>query len=349
MRRGDRINIRAVDLFCGIGGLTHGLRLAGIDVKAGFDNDPSCRFAYEANNSGATFTEEDACNLSFSDFESHYKGADLTALVGCAPCQPFSAHTRRQRGPDGDDCSLIDEFARLIAEGLPDLVSMENVPGLAKHDAFGELCGRLTQLGYTHEFDVLSCADYGVPQNRKRLVLVASRLGKISLPSPSLDENKKTVHDFLNGLPPIGDGSVCATDPAHTCMPLSETNRSRIQQSKPGGSWRDWEPHLVSKCHKKSYYPAPYGRMRWYAPAPTITTQFCYYSTGRFGHPTQHRAISVREGALLQTFPRNYALIESPDAPPPIHKLARQVGNAVPVSLAQAIGESLVEAAHARR
>ena len=344
MRRGDGINIRAVDLFCGIGGLTHGLRLAGIDVKAGFDNDPSCRFAYEANNSGATFTEEDACNLSFSDFESHYQGADLTALVGCAPCQPFSAHTRRQRGPDGDDCSLIDEFARLIAEGLPDLVFMENVPGLAKHEAFGTLCSRLTDLGYAHQFDVVSCADYGVPQNRKRLVLVASRLGQISLPSPS--STGKTVRDFISDLPPIGDGSVCASDPAHACMPLSKTNRSRIRQSKPGGSWRDWEPHLVSKCHTKSYYPAPYGRMSWDASAPTITTQFCYYSTGRFGHPEQHRAISVREGALLQTFPRDYALIESPDSPPPIHKLARQIGNAVPVNLAQAIGKSLLEAAH---
>ena len=132
-------------------------------------------------------------------------------------------------------------------------------------------------------------------------------------------------------------------------MPLSETNRSRIRQSKPGGSWHDWEAHLVSKCHTKAYYPAPYGRMRWDAPAPTITTQFCYYSTGRFGHPTQHRAISVREGALLQTFPPDYALIESPDPAPPIHKLARQIGNAVPVKIAQAIGRSLMEAAHAGR
>jgi len=346
MRRRDGISIRAVDLFCGIGGLTHGLQLAGIDVKAGFDNDATCRFAYEANNSGAVFTEANARNLSFSDFEQHYQDAEVKALVGCAPCQPFSAHTRRQRGSETDDCSLIDEFARLIAEGLPDLVSMENVPGLAKHEAFGALCRQLTDLGYAHRSGVLSCADYGVPQNRKRLVLVASRLGRISLPSPSQKGNQKTVHDFLNGLPPISDGSVCPTDPAHACMPLSETNRSRIRQSKPGGSWRDWEPHLVSNCHKKSYYPAPYGRMRWHAPAPTITTQFCYYSTGRFGHPTQHRAISVREGALLQTFPCDYALIESPDNPPPIHKLARQIGNAVPVSLAQAIGKSIVEAAH---
>ncbi len=347
MRRGDAINIRAADLFCGIGGLTHGLRLAGIDVKAGFDNDPSCRFAYEANNPGATFTEADARTLSFSDFKPHFQDADVTALVGCAPCQPFSAHTRRQHDPDADDCSLVGEFARLIEEGLPDLVSMENVPGLAKHEAFGELRSRLTELDYEQDCDVVSCADYGVPQNRKRLVLVASRLGKISLPSPSPVE--KTVRDFIDGLPPIGNGSAYAADPAHACMPLSETNLSRIQQSKPGGSWRDWEAHLVSKCHTKSYYPAPYGRMSWDALAPTITTQFCYYSTGRFGHPTQDRAISVREGALLQTFPRDYELIESPDHPPPIHKLARQIGNAVPVTLAQAIGETLMEAAHAGR
>ncbi len=341
---GTGINVHAVDIFCGIGGLTHGLELAGVQVKAGFDNDPSCHFAFEANNPGARFTEADARTLSFSDFKPHYQGADVTALVGCAPCQPFSAHTRRQRGSGTDDCSLVEEFGRLIAEGLPDLVSMENVPGLARHEVFGTLRNSLRSLGYAHDFGVVSCADYGVPQQRRRLVLVASRLGAVSLPKPSA--GNRTVRDFIGALPSIADGSASSTDPVHACMPLSTINRSRIRQSKPGGSWRDWEPHLVSSCHTKAYYPAPYGRMCWDAPAPTITTQFCYYSTGRFGHPEQHRALTVREGALLQTFPPDYDLIESPDNPPPIHKLARQVGNAVPVALARAIGESLLDAAN---
>ena len=126
--------LRAVDLFCGIGGLSYGLRCRGIDVVAGYDVDPSCRYAYEANNDGAAFAESDIRDLSYSDLKHHYCGADVSILVGCAPCQPFSAHTRRSK-EQRNDCSLLDEFSRIVAEGKPDIVSIENVPGLSKHDA----------------------------------------------------------------------------------------------------------------------------------------------------------------------------------------------------------------------
>ena len=126
-------------------------------------------------------------------------------------------------------------------------------------------------------------------------------------------------------------------------MALTPTNRERIAQSKPGGSWDDWDDRLLNDCHRSAHYPAPYGRMRWDGLAPTITTQFCYYSTGRFGHPEQNRAISVREGALLQTFPRHYDLVDEDD-PLTIRDLSRHVGNAVPVALATAIGAAFVEA-----
>ena len=333
--------IHAVDLFCGIGGLTHGLRLAGVAVKAGVDNDPTCRHAFESNNKGAEFVCKDICDVQFADLEGYYAAAEVTALVGCAPCQPFSAHNRGRASPHAD-CSLVKEFARLVSEGTPDLVSMENVPGLAKHPAFDDLTETLAALGYKiGSTDIVSCERYGVPQRRRRLVLLASRHGSISL--PDWDAGSPTVRDYISNLPAIEEGAACPADPAHAAMRLSPKNRERIDQSKPGGSWADWDDHLVNECHKKAHYPAPYGRMSWDDVAPTITTQFCYYSTGRFGHPEQNRAISVREGALLQTFPRDYDLVDK-ENPLTIRELARHVGNAVPVKLGSAIGAAFTEA-----
>ena len=336
--------IHAVDLFCGIGGLTHGLSLAGIQVKAGFDNDPTCRYAFEKNNKDAEFLCRSVREIAFDDLERYYGEADVTALVGCAPCQPFSAHNRRKARSDSD-CSLVDEFARLIADGIPDLVSMENVPGLERHPSFDGLIETLSGLGYYVNYAVVSCERYGIPQRRRRLVLLASRLGRIELPDG--DGMPPTVADCIRCLPEIADGSTCPNDPAHASVALSPTNRERITQSKPGGSWADWDDSLISACHRKAHYPGPYGRMRWDDTAPTITTQFCYYSTGRFGHPEQNRAISVREGALLQTFPHDYLLVDE-ENPPTIRKLARHVGNAVPVKLGKAIGIAFRESLNGR-
>ena len=337
----NRPAIRAVDMFCGIGGLTHGLRAAEIDVALGLDIDPTCRYAYEANNPGTVFREADIREVGFADLEAYYGESAVTALVGCAPCQPFSAHTRRTA--PSDDCELVDEFSRLIQEGVPDLVSMENVQGLSRHASFLDLLGVLDDLGYDVDFDVLNFHQYGIPQRRRRLVMIASRRGPAVLPEPT--EDAKHVVDFIQGLPPIFAGETSTDDLAHTCLPLSPTNLSRIRQSKPGGNWKNWDEALVNPCHTRAYYPAPYGRMRWDQPAPTITTQFCYYSTGRFGHPTQDRAVSVREAALLQTFPVNYQLVD-PHADLPIHKLARHVGNAVPVKIGELIGTSFKRAVH---
>ena len=336
-------NIHAVDLFCGIGGLTHGLRSSGVTVKAGYDLDATCQHAFVANNLGATFVQADVRNLRYEDLKAHFQGSDVSALVGCAPCQPFSAHTRRSRNQPKDDCSLLLEFARLVDEGTPDIVSIENVPGLARHEAFAKFVASLRALDYHVEHDVLSCLRYGVPQRRRRLVLLASRIGPISLPAGDSD-GQPTVAAYIQDQPTLVDGQADSSDPAHVTMPLSALNRRRIRQSKPGGTWRDWDDDLVNACHRETYYPAPYGRMRWDAPAPTITTQFCYYSTGRFGHPEQDRTISVREAALLQTFPDDYDLVDD-EAPLVVHKLARHIGNAVPVELAAAIGTAIVEAA----
>lgn len=336
--------IHGIDLFCGIGGLTRGLELSGIQIKAGYDIDESCRYAYEANNKSSTFINTDVRDLSFHHLTPFLENATFTLIAGCAPCQPYSAHTRRRSNPAADECSLVLEFARIITEGKPDLVTMENVPGLARHPAFDALLATLTSLDYDFDHGVISCLPYGVPQTRRRLVLVASRLGFISLPSPTAAT--VTVGDVMRDLPLLGDGDSDPTDRAHCTLPLSKINKRRIQQSKPGGSWKDWDADLLSDCHRTAYYPGPYGRMSWHAAAPTITTQCCYYSTGRFGHPEQHRTISIREAALLQTFPRDY-LLTDPNEPFVVHTIARHVGNAVPVKLAEALGHSISRATNA--
>ena len=227
--------IRAVDVFCGIGGLTRGLRDAGITVGAGVDSDPTCRYAYVTNNPGAAFVEADVRDVRFDDLEANYGHGTLRALVGCAPCQPFSAHTRRSA--DAEDCSLVDEFVRLVREGLPDFVSMENVPGLAKHPSFRGLLDVLEELKYDHDHEVMNFGDFGVPQRRRRLVMVASRRGPVALPEPS-GQQAASVADFIQGLPPIRAGETLAEDLAHTTMDLTPTNLARIRQSKPGGTWK---------------------------------------------------------------------------------------------------------------
>ncbi len=332
-------NLAAVDLFCGVGGLTCGLRQAGIDVRAGFDLDASCEFAFAANNDGARFVRADIQDITAETIRSHLADAEVSAMVGCAPCQPFSALRRRQRKGNNADArwGLLQDFGNLVCDVLPDVVSMENVPDLRKQPVYQDFLGQLKQAGYHIGFsDIVNCADYGVPQTRRRLVALASRHGEIRLTPPKQSGRRQTVREALS--PPMA-----AQDPADIHVPLSKKNLERIRQSGPGGSWRDWDPDLVLPCHgeRGHAYPASYGRMRWDAPAPTITTQFCYYGCGRFGHPEEDRTITVREAALLQTFPPDYAFLDAGEDPS-VTAMARHIGNAVPPALGRAIGESIV-------
>jgi len=345
-----------VDLFCGIGGLTHGLMLAGLDVVAGFDIDPTCRYAYEENNN-AVFVEADIATTPTAEISKYYNDSDVTILVGCAPCQPFSKYTMRYRKKDAensaqpDGCNknhskwgLVESFAEKIRQILPDIVSMENVPELVNTEVFEKFLTTLKECNYHVSYSVAFCPDYGVPQNRKRLVLLASRLGNISLIEPEYTPDKYiTVEAAIGKLPELKAGEEHADDVLHFCASLSKTNIKRIKSSKQGGTWREWDKSLQLKCHKKSTgktYGAVYGRMSWGLPSPTITTQFYGYGNGRFGHPEQDRAISWREGALLQSFPPDYSLID------PTKEINRRVigthiGNAVPVELGRAIGVSI--------
>ena len=336
--------IRAVDLFCGVGGLTRGLEKAGIDVRLGVDIDPACEFAYTANNE-ADFLLESVNDLKSMVIESAFGKNSIRLLAGCAPCQTFSSYYQKASQAD-KRWGLLMEFSRLVKQVKPELVTMENVPGLRDHEVFQRFLGDLTSRSCKYEVwcDVVDCSDYGVPQSRQRLVLLASRLGPIELLKPERFKKRNiTVRNAIGSLPPLRAGEVLKRDPLHQASSLSDLNFQRIQASKPGGTWRDWDEDLVAKCHRKATgrtYPGVYGRMSWDQPAPTITTQYYGFGNGRFGHPEQDRAISLREGAILQSFPRKYKFVQKGEV---ISKtvVGRLIGNAVPVRIGEVIGRSI--------
>ena len=332
-----------VDMFCGIGGLSHGFLLEGFDVRAGIDIDPSCRYAYEHNNR-SHFFEWNVDDVKGSDLNRLFDKRRPRTLVGCAPCQPFSTYNQNR---SDTKWRLLKEFGRLVAETEPDIVSMENVPRLItfqKGELFGSFVDTLRAYGYVVWWDVVDCVNYGVPQTRKRLVVLASKVGPIELIPPTrTPENTATVRETISSLPPIAAGKQDVNDPLHRSSRLSTVNLARIKASKPGKSWNDWEMNLIAKCHRKATghsFQSVYGRMSWDAPAPTITTQCNGFGNGRFGHPEQNRAISLREAALLQTFPRSYQFID-PSKQWFISAVARWIGNAVPVELARAVARSV--------
>ena len=335
--------IACIDLFCGLGGLTHGLSCGGVRVVAGVDMDYQCRFPYEANNP-ARFIEADVRDLTGKAIRQLWGRSTYTLLAGCAPCQPFSTYGRASRRQRCDNkWDLVSDFGRLIRESEPDFVTMENVPQLVDHAVFANFLSLLD--GYQVWWKVVECAQYGIPQTRRRLVLLASRLGEISLISPSLiDEQRATVRHAISHLPPIPAGGSDPRDALHSAPALSALNMRRIRASKPGGTWRDWDEKLKARCHLKSSgktYPSVYGRMEWDAPAPTMTTQCFGYGNGRFGHPKQNRAISLREAALIQTFPDSYKFLKDGERVR-FNILGRLIGNAVPVRLGEVVAESLV-------
>lgn len=334
-------SIVAIDLFCGAGGLTHGLASAGINVAGGIDNDPTCRYAYETNNPAAKFSNADISSVTAEYLHGLWGNAKLRLLAGCAPCQPFSTYNQGIDVENDDRYPLLREFSRLIRETKPDFVTMENVPSLLKKAVFNSFVRSLRAQGYSCHYEIAKCEALGTPQKRRRLVLLASKIG--NAPKLDYDTNKiRSVKDALRGLPKLAAGATDAKDSLHRAASLKPINIKRIRASKPGGTWKDWPESIRLDCHKKesgSGYTPVYGRMSWEEPSPTITTQCYNFGSGRFGHPEQDRAISMREAALLQGFPKNYEF-ERKDALLPIRDLARMIGNAVPVDLGIAIGQA---------
>jgi len=334
-----KTEIAAVDIFCGVGGLTKGLCQAGIKVVAGIDFDQDCEFPFTENNQ-AQFHCQDVAKVDPKFVAALFPKTGFRVLSGCAPCQPFSRYGRTAT-KRRSKWSLLSDFARIAEEVRPDVITIENVPELTLHPVFKELLSRLTDVGYDLAYDTLFCPQYGVPQRRKRLVLLASLHGEIALPLPTYTSFRfPTVRNVLENLPRLEAGQVDDADHLHRSSNLSDLNLKRIKRSNPGGTWRDWPKSLRSNCHKLksgATFPSVYGRMAWDEPSPTITTQFFGFGNGRFGHPEQDRAISLREGALLQSFPKNYRFCDK-GSQLSFQKMGQLIGNAVPVRLGRAIG-----------
>lgn len=334
-----------IDLFCGIGGLTHGFKNVGFNVLAGYDIDDTCRYAFEYNND-TQFIKKDIRQLEAKDLKHQYSKNAVKILVGCAPCQPFSNYSHKTKN-NNEKWQLLNEFARLVNELKPDIVSMENVPGLPKFGkgkAFKDFEKVLINNSYKINHQIVNCPVYGIPQNRRRFVLLASKFGEIELlPETHTSANFNTVEDTIKNLEPLKHGEQSKIDPIHRANKLSDKNLKRIKQSKPGGTWRDWDKDLLLDCHKKDSgktYVSVYGRMQWNKPAPTMTTHCVGIGNGRFGHPEQDRAISLREAALFQTFPINYQFVKKGDRFN-VRTLSTHIGNAVPPRLGEVIAKSI--------
>lgn len=341
------MKINAIDLFCGVGGLTYGIQKAGINVVAGFDFEDSCRFAYETNNK-AKFYHRDIKELEDDEISRLYPDdTEIKVLIGCAPCQPFSAYSHRYKESESrkEKMDLLDYFGKQIKLVKPDIVSMENVPQLAHEDIFKKFTSLLYHEGYKVSWKIAYAPAYGIPQNRKRLLLLASKFGEIPFESELSQKDYPTVRSAIADLPKLRAGEIDKNDPLHRTRRLTDLNLKRIRSSKQGGTWRDWDESLLPNCYRKksgASFSSVYGRLNWDKPSSTITTQFPGYGNGRFGHPEQDRALSLREGAILQSFPKNYQFIEDVDNYA-ISKIAMQIGNAVPPKLGEVIGNSILE------
>ncbi len=354
------MNISAVDLFCGAGGMTYGLERAGIDVTKGIDNAREGLYPYTVN-TNAEFVDANVKALAQNPERVAYMypfEADLTVLAACAPCQPYSTmgHSRKGGREDHDKWGLLDSVRKIVEHVEPDVLVTENVLQVRNDGIYEGFEERLEELGYALNSDQnknVYCPEYGIPQKRKRWLLIASKEGTIELPSPIYEDEDEypTVREAIGHLPSIGAGETHPEIELHRARSLSETNLERIRNIEPGQDWSVWEEngldHLLADCHKRDSgrsYKAPYSRLRPDEPAPTITTQFYNYGSGRFGHydTEQNRALSILEGAILQTFPQDYDFYEDWDDVG-IKNLGRLIGNAVPPHLAELAGRSICE------
>jgi DNA (cytosine-5)-methyltransferase 1 len=336
--------IRVVDFFSGCGGTSAGLQAAGLAVVAAIDVDAEALASFALNFPNANCIHSDIAKVETTDLEALLGPNDRPLLFSaCAPCTPFSKQ-RRGRESEDERVQLLWQFVRFVRQYLPDFVFVENVPGLQtladQMGPYNAFIPELEGLGYSVEARVLESRAYGIPQLRRRLVVVASRVGEVGFPLPShgpgtATPQYSTAREWIGDLPPVSAGESDPVVPNHRAAGLSPMNLSRIRATPEGGGREHWPPDLIAPCHRGGYsgHRDSYGRMKMDAPATGLTTRCISYSNGRFGHPHQDRAITVREAACLQTFPRDFIFAGT------LNSMARQVGNAVPVLLAQRFGE----------
>jgi DNA (cytosine-5)-methyltransferase 1 len=341
-----------IDVFCGAGGLTYGMRKAGVSIIAGIDLDPISEFPFTRNNH-AQFIHADVRELRVADLAKLYPRGCIRLLAGCAPCRPFSTFRRGTDNSGDEEWGLLTEFSRLAVGLKTELLTMENVPGLASKPVFHEFVAKLKECGYhVGDWKSVYCPRVGIPQHRRRLVLIASLIGPVRVPIGTLSPKRfRTVRDAIASLPKLAAGEKHPKDRLHRARSATEINLRRLRSSEPGGTWHDWPESLRSKCHRKRSgmsYRSVYARMVWDEPAPTITTQAYNFGTGRFGHPAQERSITLREAALLQTFPRCFRFVR-PREHVFFTRVGRLIGNAVPPRLAYYVGKEIMRAACARK
>ena len=339
MRKG----VVCVDLFCGCGGLTKGLSDAGILVAKGIDTDATAKETYEKNNPGSTFVEEDVrCITADRIMDNIDRSGRSMLLAGCAPCQPFSKHVADSRYDRRK--SLIRSIGTLVEKILPEYIMVENVPRFLEspntHRA--RFIHILRSRGYHLDEKIVNAVHYGVPQTRRRYILLASINHPIRVPNGTYKGRRfRTVRDTICRFPKIAAGEGLRQIANHTAPKLSKKNMERIEaMSSDGCSIRDLPVRLWPECHRRhDGHTDTYGRMSWDRPAPTLTCRCISVSNGRFGHPEQNRAISVREAAALQTFPDDYVFYSSQT------NNAVHIGNAVPVLIAKEIGVEIARGA----
>jgi len=339
------MSIKVFDFFSGCGGASKGFQQAGLEIVLALDNDPAAADTFAANFKTAHFVTIDIASVSPDDLEPFFRSCEGSPVLfsGCAPCQPFTKQNTKPKDADVKR-TLLGEFQRFVEYFEPELVFVENVPGMqkveGKNGPFDEFVKALKEHGYYVEHQIVASQNYGVPQMRRRLILIASRLGPISFPSKDHGPGTPhpqfaTVKEWIGSLPSIEMGETHPSDPIHRAAHLSELNLRRIQALSEGQDRTEWADPLKLRCHTNGYngHTDVYGRMWWNKPATGLTTRCISLSNGRFGHPEQDRAISVREAARLQTFPMDFVFKGN------LASMARQIGNAVPVLLAQRFGE----------
>lgn len=335
----------ALDFFCGAGGLTRGFLDAGIKVLAGLDINESCKRSYEINNKPARFVSCDLRKTSSDEIRRYLVGIPRDKLVfaGCAPCQPFS---KINKHAGSRNRTLLAEFGRLVAEFMPAYVVIENVPGLVKvpgNSTYRRFIKALKLLNYEIKAGCLDAKYYGVPQTRRRWVVIGSRKAAPNLPARTHGTKRsplRTVRDAIAHFPPIKAGEALISIPNHRAASITPLNLKRLKATPADGGRRTaWPKKLMLDCHADDYtgHSDVYGRMQWDAPAPALTCKCFSISNGRYGHPKQHRAISLREAASLQTFSQSFKFYG-----PSQSSIGAQIGNAVPVKLAKALAKTII-------
>lgn len=337
--------MNAIDFFCGGGGMTKGLIEAGINVIFGLDSNPLCQQTYE-NNNHIPYVNRDITEVTGNDLIEEFPELldnDELLMVGCAPCQPFSVLNPNNPN-EHRSVNLLNEFGRIVEEIHPAHILVENVPGLNGRGAevLQRFLNMLQREGYEYDQRVVNAKNYGVPQNRRRFILIASRRFAPHVPEATHGEGLvpyQTVRDVIQNYPPLNAGEENVNIPNHRVAGLSELNLQRLQATPhDGGGRTDWPQNLWLRCHENFVgHSDVYGRMFWDRVAPTLTVKCFSVSNGRFAHPEQNRAISLREAAALQSFPDDYIFYGN------LQEVGKQIGNAVPVLMAQRVGEYILE------